>query len=105
MSARQRSILRRHIDSGTMFSELSVSLSTKMDEMIASAGAKMAECLEASLRKVRSDVDIAFRSTDGVLHTTRVLDDATSRRLQQFAVAINDLKPRHGGLLQSIGTV
>ncbi|KAL3965416.1 hypothetical protein ACCO45_002420 [Purpureocillium lilacinum] len=105
MSARQRSILRRHIDSGTMFAELSVSLSTKMDEMIASAGAKMAECLEASLRKVRSDVDIAFWSTDGVPHTTRVLDDATSRRLQQFAVAINDLKQRHEVLLQSIGTV
>ena len=94
-------ILKDHIDNGIIFPKLSISLASRKDEIVASAGSKFESTVASVWRKVREDLDIVFQSPADATRVP-VVNETMRSRVRELATTIRDLKRRHERLLQGI---
>lgn len=102
MAARQRGIVQGHIEDGSLFPNLGISISTSMEELITSTEKKLTRTFNGILGSIKSDVDMVFQHQTRVEQRPRELDEEREKLLKQLAVEVNGLKQRHGLLLQTI---
>lgn len=102
MAARQRGIVQGHIEDGSLFPNLGISISTSMEELITSTERKLTRTFNGILGSIKSDVDMVFQHQTRVEQRPTELDEEKEKLLKQLAVEVNGLKQRHGLLLQTI---
>ncbi|KAH8688415.1 hypothetical protein BGZ61DRAFT_353751 [Ilyonectria robusta] len=102
MAARQRGIVQGHIEDGSLFPNLGISISTSMEELITSTENKLTKPFNGILESIKRDVDMVFQHQTRVEQRPRESDEERENLLKQLAVEVNGLKQRHGLLLQTI---
>ncbi|KAH7316951.1 hypothetical protein B0I35DRAFT_434291 [Stachybotrys elegans] len=99
MGARQQSIIQGHIESETVFPQLSIAVFTSMEASINSIADALHTFLRSVLASIRADFDNVLHSQGGVMG---IMTKENERQLEDFAKKVKDLNRQHGLVLWNI---